>query len=283
MKPNAINFQLAMKEHLDSAYSKCTGGSTDYFSSAKLPSTLFRYTVVNKYTDDELRNGVSMLKVSSFNDVYDSPMFEKDDNGTFIKCDTAKDICGRCFCEIKNSIVMWSTYSNHHTGICIEYETEPYSCSFVKVKYVEEPVYVTPLHEQDLSTINCLEALPLVCKHKGWENEKEWRILVRRPFPGDNVWKVPLPVKAIYFGCAFGSRKINNLEKQYYRELRDYILENKVPTFVGQLMSDRYGIEFLEVNVRQLINADGSLIYHVVNDRGEYEDMKEMSDCKNKR
>ena len=90
-----------------------------------------------------------------------------------------EDIKIACFSEVYDSILMWSHYTNNHSGICIEYDTNKFSpkikSSIFPVLYSRTRLDLT----EDLmkASINA-GYKALVFKAKEWEYEKEWRIIL---------------------------------------------------------------------------------------------------------
>lgn len=85
-----------------------------------------------------------------------------------------------CFCENLLNIQMWSYYADGHKGFCLEFDTSfiPFT-KMVKVRYVDRPPSLN-LKDFDSSKgrkPNVIESFMGV-KHKTWEHEKEWRILL---------------------------------------------------------------------------------------------------------
>lgn len=80
--------------------------------------------------------------------------------------------------EDPKNIQMWSYYADSHEGICIEFDTEILSPTPEKVPAV--PVTYSPLNDYPEAELLCKKKeIPkkLAYKHKGWEHEKEWRML----------------------------------------------------------------------------------------------------------
>lgn len=81
-----------------------------------------------------------------------------------------------CFSEVNNEILMWSHYSDKHTGFCLEFDTnyEPFRQAR-KVSYSKYLPKINPstfILEQDSGQIMKMFST----KYKCWAYEKEWRI-----------------------------------------------------------------------------------------------------------
>lgn len=93
------------------------------------------------------------------------------------------------------SILMWSHYADQHRGICIEF-TVPESISVHKVSYSQMPPRFT-LH--DIYVKRNEECLSLfTTKHKHWQYEKEYRVILRGG--GDILHNIPGPITGVIFG-----------------------------------------------------------------------------------
>jgi Protein of unknown function (DUF2971) len=85
-----------------------------------------------------------------------------------------------CLCEVNDSILMWSHYASHHSGICIEFERTPGGT-------LGDSGLCTPVHydskypETDLGKMLLNRdghTLDLMMRYKAecWNYEKEWRV-----------------------------------------------------------------------------------------------------------
>jgi hypothetical protein len=118
------------------------------------------------------------------------------------------------FSLIKNSLLLWSHYSDEHKGICIEYDFEDIDA----IRTFIQPVnYTNKVHKigilEEYSTMQMIASS--LIKSKDWEYEKEWRLTIfkqKENFP--QKIKVPLP-KAIYLGTRFNLNKDDLKEKIY--------------------------------------------------------------------
>jgi hypothetical protein len=97
-----------------------------------------------------------------------------------------------------HSILMWAHYGRNHEGVCLQFETAlcPRVFTYVQeVQYSDEYPRVNYVNNPEESLY-----LPLVRKYKGWEYEKEWRLLhitgARMYFPF-----APAGLRRVIFGC----------------------------------------------------------------------------------
>ncbi|MCM0666385.1 DUF2971 domain-containing protein [Flavobacterium tyrosinilyticum] len=84
------------------------------------------------------------------------------------------------FTESNDNNLMWSHYTNNHTGICVEYKIELFEylkklkgfLVFSRVKYSEEPPTVNSLEKSEVQ----IEKI-MFNKQSEWNYEKEFRII----------------------------------------------------------------------------------------------------------
>lgn len=100
--------------------------------------------------------------------------------------------------EINDNILMWSHYSESHTGFCIEFERTD-SNELGKWDYCM-PV----LYDDNLPTLKPIElgdkkvvSKILTTKSELWSYEREWRILVGK---GNQTYPLPGNITGIVFG-----------------------------------------------------------------------------------
>jgi hypothetical protein len=82
-----------------------------------------------------------------------------------------------CFSEINNSLLMWSHYSGHFKGFCLEFRTD--LDLFQKLRKVR---YTDQMPEVDIVPMLCdddfEQVLDLYCtKALDWQYEQEWRVI----------------------------------------------------------------------------------------------------------
>ena len=131
-----------------------------------------------------------------------------------------------CMCESPKSILMWSHYADHHKGFCIQFVRSPenklgdiemtrpvsYSC-----EYPSPDPYIESGMEKIYDEL-------FFTKAKGWEYEKEWRMLneegdIELPLPGD--------ISSIIFGL--------NMPEPQRKTIRN-------------ILSDKREIKYLQAN-----------------------------------
>lgn len=83
-----------------------------------------------------------------------------------------------CLTSRPDSVLMWSHYTQKHTGICLEFDTgyHPFSLAF-RVKYEERLPRIGP-EEFSAESKRMAEAI-LLTKSEAWSYEREYRILAR--------------------------------------------------------------------------------------------------------
>lgn len=122
--------------------------------------------------------------------------------------------------------LMWSHYSSHHRGICLEFDTnDPYFRDAYEVEYRKEfpTLDISELSSQDpakkLSKV-------LLTKSSDWSYESEYRILAREgdvkaapanyPVTKDDFLSLkPGALTAIIIGCRADVKTITDLVKRY--------------------------------------------------------------------
>ncbi len=194
---------------------------------------LYRYRTINQHTLDELINYYFYFSpVTSLNDPFEFslnwdeyytnpksfmaqayPEHDHDMNWEIIKKETSEGcrikfsekfeqykksgVC--CFTEFPLNILMWSHYSQNHTGVCIGYDVNkiPEKNKLIKVNYSDS----IPIPENDSNGLHDFLASfykLLGTKASLWCHEKEYRLInrnnsIRGYFPNDTICE-------IYFG-----------------------------------------------------------------------------------
>lgn len=153
-----------------------------------------------------------------------------------------KEFCEKtgisCFSELNDNILMWSHYSSHHTGFCLEFHSG--ADLFTKAKRVIYSNEIPTIDLRELMLEDDFEkVLELFCtKSSDWQYEREWRVL--RQEVGTYCYSQDL-LKAIYFGAkATGST---------VKKICDVVKRNqlKVDLHRGRLSKSRFRIEFEQV------------------------------------
>ena len=125
----------------------------------------------------------------------------KIDHETQVLFDTNRDSGIVCLTERPDSILMWSHYALHHTGVCLQFERNPTNtlgddgiCSRV--------VYSELYPQIDLGKILSHadgRTLDLMMSYKAseWAYEKEWRLITEK---GDMNCRLPGRLERVIFG-----------------------------------------------------------------------------------
>ena len=135
--------------------------------------------------------------------------------------DTRPNIGSRfaCFAQNKNeeeqdalyNLLMWSHYDDSHKGICIEYEDKSWAInegySGMKIMYKEQV------------GVSDRGSIMVFYKHKCWEYENEYRMIVGNYREDLNFQGVDMPyseielkIKGIYCGVEFEKNQIETLK-----------------------------------------------------------------------
>jgi hypothetical protein len=100
-----------------------------------------------------------------------------------------------CFSEKVDSVLMWSHYSDHHRGYCLEFDTGFYPFSKAEQVHYSETLPSSLQLDGDAILLD-----PLVTtKSKGWSYEKEWRLIHEH---GNIEYGFDArALTGVYFGC----------------------------------------------------------------------------------
>jgi len=104
-----------------------------------------------------------------------------------------------CLCESPKNILMWSHYADCHRGFCIQFLRSPEN-SLGKIEMTRPVSYSCNYPTPDPYSENGMERIYdelFFTKAKGWEYEKEWRMLNEE---GDIELPLPDDISAIIFG-----------------------------------------------------------------------------------
>jgi len=155
-----------------------------------------------------------------------------------------------CFTQSPTDILMWSYYTDKHTGVCVEYDFAKLftSCAnsflfpvcysenrpLLDIRKVYDPI------TQQIWNDRIVEVFPSVMrswitKSKEWEREKEWR-LISFPIKNSSERLVRLPI---------ASRIITgiNITNENYQLVADIAKEKGIPIHRTRLKNDQYKIE----------------------------------------
>lgn len=116
---------------------------------------------------------------------------------TYDKVSSAFGVCS--FAGDPKSILMWSHYADHHSGICLQFESHldplllraisvEYSSTFPIDNWVQDPFHASGMDSS------------IVRKHLGWQYEKESRILRARSANTTAHFR-PEALTAVILGC----------------------------------------------------------------------------------
>ena len=119
---------------------------------------------------------------------------------------TKKYICSVSRCYDENDIeehLMWTHYANNHYGVRIDFELDtnkiPEAEYFIDdVKYIDGFKFLD-IHRRNSNDINRI----LMYKHKIWEYENEYRIIV----DDKKYRKIPIIIKRVVIGRGFYKNK----------------------------------------------------------------------------
>ncbi len=176
-------------------------------------------------------------KIRNFNTIDEYLNFFYED---LLKIEHVKkdDFLVLCLSSRRDSILMWSHYSNYHRGFCIEYDAKE-----VLWRYSFKPIIYSDEYPNSLkyNGLNCTEIFKdgsdiYNVKYIDWAYEDEWRYL--RLKKGKSSWEdilMPIP-SAIYMGCKIDDRLKRDLEK---------LFKNKIPLYQAKMNKFSYKLEFV--------------------------------------
>lgn len=146
-----------------------------------------------------------------------------------------------CFSLNYKKILLWSHYSNHHTGVCIKYDLyEIANNDFVPFYVKYKNMYPIFNFIKDKSRKHELAKIVLGTKFIDWEYEEEFRIV---SYKKEKNKINPKGLLAIYFGV--------NSKKYNVKRIKNLIINNKnyinVKFYKGELMNNRFGIKFSQI------------------------------------
>ena len=124
---------------------------------------------------------------------------------------TNKEIGVCAFAGDPRNILMWSHYASNHEGLCLVFEIARDPKTFTEALPVEYSVDYPVLNwfrdfEQDSDTLRIVRR-----KHKGWEYEKEWRI-IELTKANTHIKFLPRAFRAIIMGCCVKESTLENLK-----------------------------------------------------------------------
>lgn len=246
---------INQKEKFD--YSKSTEGVLRRLRKKKIqPKTIFKY-----YSNDKDGYNLDALKHKylyhnsylSFNDPFDCNInlvsFER--NGKLKKTHKKKKdsfknklnnigIC--CFTENKNSILMWSHYSDSHKGYCLEFfkkENELYPVNYIK-DFARTNYYENVKDSEFHITYS---------KSIEWKYENEFRSIVTNiDSKNPNSRKIKFDdkrLKAVYFGV----KATDKLKMQVIKILeKNYSNYEDIELYENSLKKNSFTMESKKIN-----------------------------------
>ena len=157
-----------------------------------------------------------------------------------------------CFAERPDNLLMWSHYSGHHKGFCLEFDTkgEPF-------KKIYQVKYTSQMPSFDLVPMLCADDFDqikdLFCtKSMDWQYEREWRALHRE---AGTAYTYPSEaLKGIYLGpeASFTTFEIvalilagQNEEVKLWQGKRskaDFSVDFELVTYTSHLEARRLGL-----------------------------------------
>lgn len=141
------------------------------------------------------------------------------------------------FSEVNDSILMWSHYSNYHTGFCIEYDFKQLGKDDVLTRMMLPVIYRDKLFDltpyQDMNKFNCLMSSYItMIKSTEWQYEREWRFAISwGPNAEPFARAVPTPT-AVYLGA-----KISKKDEQNIIAIAK---EKSIPVYKMKMKSDEF-------------------------------------------
>lgn len=111
-----------------------------------------------------------------------------------------------CFSEVNDDILMWSHYTQGHTGFCIEFERKEDndlgmwdSCAPIVYNSDNQVLIFTPQQLKNSESFTKIAT----SKSPYWGYEKEWRLIAHHDL-ADKLIPLPVPISRIIFGCNMG-------------------------------------------------------------------------------
>jgi hypothetical protein len=119
---------------------------------------------------------------------------------------TKQNLSVCCFCERRDSILMWTHYADQHRGCCIEFDVSSHFIPdgvgpLLPVLYKDEPFDVTPYYTAIAAGGgNNWAAMLAAChKRKAWAYELEWRLVFPFAMPNGRG-NHHIPIRSITVG-----------------------------------------------------------------------------------
>jgi hypothetical protein len=130
-----------------------------------------------------------------------------------------------CFCEARDSMLMWAHYANQHHGCCVEFDVRrlfvPDGVGFLLPVVYKDKLFDVTKYFSAIAAGggNNWAAIIAAChKDKDWAYEREWRIVLPFVRPeGEN--NLSIPIKSISIGLRT-ERKVQERLFEIARRLR---------------------------------------------------------------
>ncbi|MCI6343759.1 MAG: DUF2971 domain-containing protein [Campylobacter sp.] len=166
---------------------------------------------------------------------------------------TKKYICSvsRCYNENCNEDrikehLMWAHYANNHYGVRIDFELNTNKKPEAEY-FMDDVTYIDGfkclnIHKYDSSDINTI----LVHKHKIWEYENEYRIIVDK----EKYRKIPIIIKRVVIGRGFYKNKTletndgKNIICSIAKQLKSFLKDKSVKIYYYE---SRYSDKIIEL------------------------------------
>lgn len=140
-----------------------------------------------------------------------------------------------CFSERPDSILMWSHYSNYHTGFCIELDTtqpSDFRNYIYPVIYQEARNNLTSAF---LQRNKHWAAIASICKSFEWSYEKEWRLVMYllQDLSATDPFFISVPglIKSVYLGVKADQQIENKIVKSL-----------SIPIYKMEMANDSYSL-----------------------------------------
>jgi hypothetical protein len=153
--------------------------------------------------------------------------------------------------ERRDDVLMWSHYSQKHTGICLEFDTSSFNDELLKEVTYSSDLYHVQCHldekeEGIIVPVDSDDYLIGICntKNKAWAYEKEWREVRRNS--GVQTFN-PEGLTGIIFGC-----RTTDAQKDQVLQ----VLENRrqriggdpsVVIYQAQMKPGKYALDVIDI------------------------------------
>jgi len=153
-----------------------------------------------------------------------------------------------CFSEVNNDILMWSHYSQGHTGFCIEFERRENNdlgkwdlCAPVIYNPDNKALSFTPEEITESKSF----AKIVTSKSSHWHYEKEWRLIAHRKYT-DNLIPLPAPISRIIFGCKMGINEKKTIAR---------ILGSNIKYAEAKQVKSEFALKIESIDFNKIVDA----------------------------